>query len=337
MIRIAALLLCLLFALRAHAEEPFPADQIFATIREHSVHREGKDWPAIESKYRAAIAAAKDAPARGAAVVDVFKALGDVHSSLQHAGAFYAHYEGLDPAEHERLKPLLARAAEVSGRPEAKMLAGKIAYVLVPSMIVAGADADRLAAELDALVAGLANQEPSGWIIDLRFNTGGNVAPMLLGLRSILGEGVVGKAVDSRGAVLFETTLSGSSLLVRDAEVARLGTAFPAPIASPAAVLVGPLTASSGAATALAFRGRPDTVLIGERTARGYTTGNEPFVFPDGTLLNLSTSFMADRSGRAAPAGIDATAPCTPDGSDPDVACAIRWLAESNRLRQPLH
>jgi len=65
----------------------------------------------------------------------------------------------------------------------------------------------------------------------------------------------------------------------------------------PLAVLIGPQTASSGEAVAVAFRGRPHTVIFGQRS-RGLSTSNNQFRLSDGAILNLSVSVFADRQGR---------------------------------------
>lgn len=60
--------------------------------------------------------------------------------------------------------------------------------------------------------------------------------------------------------------------------------------------LVGPKTASTGEAVAVAFRARPGTRFSGQPTA-GLATSNTTFPFPDGGALLLTTAAMADREG----------------------------------------
>lgn len=65
----------------------------------------------------------------------------------------------------------------------------------------------------------------------------------------------------------------------------------------PVAILIGPITKSSGSILAIAFKGRENTIFIGEETATGYTTSNDFFVFGSDTYLNLSTANSIDRNG----------------------------------------
>lgn len=96
--------------------------------------------------------------------------------------------------------------------------------------------------------------------------------------------------------------------------------------APPVAVLVGPTTASSGEAVAIAFRGRSLTRLFGA-TTRGLTTSNRVFPLSDGSLLNLTTAAFADRMGTQYENGV------TPDElwtGPPDVgkdSLPLNWLS----------
>ena len=90
----------------------------------------------------------------------------------------------------------------------------------------------------------------------------------------------------------------------------------------PVAVLIGPQTASSGEATALSFKGRPNTQFFGQPTA-GFTPANRTFKLSDGAVLVLIVSWMTDRNGEKYPN-------VTPDepGSSPEDTQqkALDWL-----------
>lgn len=64
------------------------------------------------------------------------------------------------------------------------------------------------------------------------------------------------------------------------------------------AVLQGRRTFSSGEATLLSFIGRANTRRFGEASG-GLSTANRVYPLPDGAALVLTTSVMADRTGRA--------------------------------------
>ncbi len=63
----------------------------------------------------------------------------------------------------------------------------------------------------------------------------------------------------------------------------------------PVVVLVGPKTASSGEGVMLAFKGRPNTIIMGEPTA-GLITSNNSFPLRPGITMILATGYTQDRS-----------------------------------------
>ena|SRR5437016_1571429 len=65
----------------------------------------------------------------------------------------------------------------------------------------------------------------------------------------------------------------------------------------PVTVLTGPVTASSGEAITVDFRGRPHTRSFGSPT-NGVPTANGVFTLSDGALLVLTVAVDADRSGQ---------------------------------------
>jgi carboxyl-terminal processing protease len=89
------------------------------------------------------------------------------------------------------------------------------------------------------------------------------------------------------------------------------------------AVLTDVRVASSGEATVIAFRGRPNTRSFGEPTC-GLSTANQTFPLPDGATLILTVSSMADRHAvvygdRVAPDEVIAN-------PDEVVVRAVAWL-----------
>jgi C-terminal processing protease CtpA/Prc len=130
--------------------------------------------------------------------------------------------------------------------------------------------------------------------------------------------------VEYRDGVISDNVKNGATLA--PGTVHALHTPDP-----PVAVLIGPQTASSGEATALAFVGRPDTRLFGTTTA-GYTTGNSTFVLFDGSALNLATVAMADRTDTTHMGGIAPDEAARTDwatygsADDPAIQAATEWL-----------
>ena len=154
-----------------------------------------------------------------------------------------------------------------------------------------------------ALQAGIQEQDDGnrcGWVVDLRGNSGGNMWPMLLGMGPLLGDA---KGADPVGMFLLADKRQpwayreGAVWLDGKSVVGSRHTQYTLRNpGAPVAVLFGPRTASSGEASVLAFRGRAASRSFGQPSA-GYSTANTPQRLPDGSLLLLTGSVIADRNG----------------------------------------
>jgi hypothetical protein len=218
------------------------------------------------------------------------------------------------------------------------MVQGKaFGYVALPSC--SSKDNDGLllyAADVRRILTDLSVQNPRGWVVDMRGNTGGNMWPMLTGIGPILGEGVVGSfaAADGNITWFYQDGKTGTrnnsgfetvSLNLQDTPLRVTPSA-------PVAVLVDSSTASSAEAVAIAFHGRDQTRFFGERTA-GKSTAVQPFKLGDGAELYLTTAIDADRTGKPFPDGLTPDQVFAPvsempaSGQDAVLNSAQAWLA----------
>jgi C-terminal processing protease CtpA/Prc len=165
-----------------------------------------------------------------------------------------------------------------------------------------------------------------GWVVDLRGNGGGNMWPMIAGLGPILGEDTLGYFVDPLGQAILWEYRNGASWL-DGYEMVRVPEPYTLLRERPkVAVLVDNKVSSSGEATFIAFRRRPHTRSFGTFTC-GLSTANSGFLLSDGAVLNLTVSFMADRSRQTYGSSI------FPDErlmDDQVVQRAVEWLEASN-------
>lgn len=134
----------------------------------------------------------------------------------------------------------------------------------------------------------------SKWIVDLRFNGGGNVDPMIAGLAPLIGDGFIGGGINNQGEIRTYTIEAGQFN-----NYGRLVCAMnnEPQISSDekVAILLSRYTISSGEMLAIAFKGRNNTRFIGETTA-GYTTGNGFDKINDELALVISQGVFIDRN-----------------------------------------
>lgn len=161
-----------------------------------------------------------------------------------------------------------------------------------------------------------------GWIIDLRGNTGGNMWPMLAALWPFL-QGVTGHFVTA-DSVWSTWSVDGPRSYLGATSMAEARAPYQ-PIAADRriAVLLDGRVASSGEATAIAFRGRANTRSFGTPSC-GLSTGIGAIPVGDGYLFGLAQVKMADRDsvifgGVVMPDEVI-------EGADAQAARAIAWL-----------
>lgn len=184
------------------------------------------------------------------------------------------------------------RYSRSGANPESASVAlidGEVGYVLMPS--VGGTDSElalKFSTEIGKKLRDIKPKSRCGWVVDLRTNTGGSMWPMVSALGLFFGDERLGGFKARNGSInwwsmrsRWVTPIAGQSE-ARDAKIA---------------VLLGPRTASSGEAVAVAFIGRENTQSFGVATS-GQASSNRKFPLPDGSAIYLTTAVDVDRSGR---------------------------------------
>lgn len=252
------------------------AEKALTTLEQKALYLGDVDWPALRASTLGAAARADDVAQVHAVLQDVVHRVGGVHSCLMTPGA---------------QAPFRAAAQEL---PTARVAgeAGDVGVLVLPSCagsrpasrayVAAGARALR---SLPAV---------RRWVVDLRRNEGGSMWPMLAVAAPLLGgNGVLGTFTSRGGEQAAWWLMLG---WVGSGAFPQARSRGPRRLAGPVAVLTSELTASSGEAVALSFRGLPHVRSYGTPT-RGLSTANEVVPLKDGALLVITTATMADRHG----------------------------------------
>jgi len=260
-------------------------DDALTLIRTRALFRDSVDWTDARRSALDRMIGAQDPDDAYAALEFLLERLGDDHSLLIAAGEIAA------------MRTLTMEEAIVGDPPRGEWLPGRIGYLTVPGFIGGGPEAAQsFAALIQRTIADLDARRPCGWIVDLRGNVGGNMWPMLAGLGPVLGEGpsgfIVADSARSGWDYLDGAARLGGATVVSVPVPYRLASGRP-----PVAVLTGRITASSGEAMAIAFRGREGARSFGQPT-RGLSTSTLSMKLSDGAVMALATALFADRTGR---------------------------------------
>ncbi|HHA2915710.1 S41 family peptidase [Stenotrophomonas maltophilia] len=331
-LRVMATALSALFCTTAQAVAPDAIDlptaqaqaQLLDMLEKESLYRDRVDWRAIRTRLKAA----QNEPAEARAVLR--QAIG--RSSGGH-GAWISAKQLQAKAERLARANGTATVAQKATTAPAEALDPRIGRVEIEGYSVmqgltAHQQMKERAKRWQAIIDDQDNGSRCGWIVDLRGNTGGNMWPMLLGVAPLLrvtpsADENVGSFAAAEGPSLWQLTSSS----VRLGDRVRIDLGGPGYLlkhpGAPVAVLTGPRTASSGEATVLSFRGRPQTRSFGQPTS-GLSTANVMRPLADGSALLLTTSVMRDRTGRGD--GLKISPDQRTDGDAATLAAAQAWL-----------
>ncbi len=149
-----------------------------------------------------------------------------------------------------------------------------------------------------AAVNELAEKKVDKWIIDLRYNGGGNMHPMMAGIAPLVGDGIVGSLVNLQKEKQFDWEIRNSNFIYFGYQAVDLPNNIVFTKPPRIAVLTSRWTVSSGEIVATALKGRPGTRFFGEATG-GATTNTCFERIADEVILCISTGIFCDRNGLA--------------------------------------
>ena len=272
-------------------------DKIIEVAQSTSLYRDRVNWDQVRDSTYVLAGKATGFAQLAPALNYLLESLGDEHGRIFYNNQVIAYYYSGQLKEHQiGFDPMLYGQVQ-SGQPytfEALLLKDHIGYIRMPGLPMG--DNMLMAKNIQDKVCELTEKGADRWIIDLRYNGGGNMNPMVEGLTAILGDGSVGGAEGLTAAdnIIWEIRdgdfyNDGYSILLpeecRDASGQRV------------AVLTSLYTVSSGEALAVIFKGRAQTRFFGARTL-GMVTGTSWDVISDSVTVSISTNFYKDRNGK---------------------------------------
>ncbi|MCX2575632.1 S41 family peptidase [Pedobacter sandarakinus] len=273
-------------------------DTTLSFAKTKSIFREKVNWSQIESQVRAKAAGAKTVKEAIPAIKLLFEMLGDHHAFMNYQGKYYSWRVPSKAIDTPTYKNLI-EATKQEPTLKSQMLAKGYGYLLIPANNPrAKGDQDRIGQEIQSALNKLDPSKLKGLVIDLRLNTGGAMFAMLGGIANLFKPGNLGAFVGADGkedeswGVTPNSAYSGKDTYCT---IANIG----APASNlKVVVLLSRFTASSGEAVAISFKGRKNTMFIGENTG-GYTTANDSFWLAYSLGVFMSTAIEADRNGNA--------------------------------------
>ncbi|WP_045689346.1 S41 family peptidase [Hymenobacter sp. AT01-02] len=311
-------------------------DKSLTLLETYSLERSTVNWPQLRQTVQQKAQGAQSVRGLLPIYPFVFEQLKDDHGWLTYKGKTYKWRNTARPAySNTAVKAALAKKPGVL----VKMLPGNVGYVQLPGINAGGSlQAMRDAAKVvqDSLCRFNPNKA-TAWIIDLRLNDGGAMAPMLAGIAPIIGDGYLGGFVDKDGKPDQQWYLKQGNFYMDTLQVTTLQNRCPAKRTDkPVAVLLSGLTASSGEIVAISLKGRPNTRFFGEPTY-GATTANESYKISSTAYLTVAGTQETDRNKvvyrtNVAPDVLISGGDNFADFSqDVKVAAALKWLRTTRK------
>ncbi|MDU0368867.1 S41 family peptidase [Hymenobacter endophyticus] len=306
-------------------------DKSLTLLETYSLERNAVNWPQLRQTVQQKAQGAQSVRALLPIYPFVFEQLKDDHGWLTHKGKTYKwRNPARTPYANLAVKAALAKKPGVL----VKMLPGNIGYVQLPGINAGGslqAMRDAALVVQDSLCR-LNPDKAKAWIIDLRLNDGGAMAPMLAGLAPIIGDGHLGGFVDKDGKPDQQWYLRQGNFYMDTMQVTTLQNRCPVRRTNkPVAVLLSGMTASSGEIVAISLRGRPATRSFGEPTY-GATTANESYRISGSSYLTIAGMQETDRNNVVYKTSLTPDVPIaggdnfTDIGKDAKIAAALKWL-----------
>lgn len=290
-------------------------DEVVTILKANSLHRNKIDWTDFKSKVFAKAGNAKTVQDTYPAIHLAIKLLGDGHS-------YFAPAVDDTCSTEENSEPPTLTDEKV---PE------DIGYLRVRYCM---GNNEQKQIYIDDLLSSISQRDRDnlkGWIVDLRGNFGGDMQPMLLGTGPILGDGTLGYTAYPDGQLHSWNYKQGKFYYdnVEDTDV-KVNEYYHLKKPNPfVAVLTDTLTASSGEAVTVAFKGRGKTKSFGYKTY-GVSTSNQKFLLSDGSNMLITVAVFADRNKKLYGYSIE------PDEVvDPEKALtkAIEWIRKQHDNR----
>ncbi|NCU03037.1 MAG: hypothetical protein GXC73_03540 [Chitinophagaceae bacterium] len=273
----------------------FLLDTTIHIMQQKALYADKVDWPKLRKELKEETANVKTVAEAGFAFTRLYNALSDVH------GAFYYKDTMFRSTGTIRNVHKINSVTDVELRKGPKiiayMLEPDIAFIRIPVIIAQdSASVVNLANRINDSVMSMLQNKPKGLIIDLRLNQGGNMYPMVAGLRSIYNEGIVSETYTYEVKQNESKVFFRNDSLISDYFRIKLKAYLRYPDL-PVAVLIGPATASAGECTAASLTFRSKSILIGEESM-GLTNGNDGFMIMPQAGFNLAVDVLKDGKGK---------------------------------------
>lgn len=274
-------------------------DSLFYHMETDYLYRKQVDWKSIKTLMNTQVQSASNFEEALSYCTLLFDSLQDRHCQIFYQESYFTNSNHPNYTAEDFSESFVQKYNEEGSSFEVKIIGNQYGYVRIPGMLLINADVDSLSSVAqgmyDAIVALEEVNSIKGWIIDLRFNIGGNAYTMIAALYHLIGDTIVYTALDVDKKVFNNHSLKEGIFYTEDKVEAKVIPDKNPDITTPVACIIGKITSSAGEDVAVAFKGRENILFIGEPSS-GYLTGNDRVELPFGVVMAITTGYIADRN-----------------------------------------
>ncbi len=273
-------------------------DELFSILENEYLYKDNVNWKEIEPKVRKNLKEYSDFNCSLDEVASLFNLINADHCKVYYNQNTYSG--NFETPTQKDFSEQWVKKYSTEPNFEVKVLDNEYGYILMPGMMfedVSSKNIHKLSQPMyDEIYNIKSSKNIKGWIIDLRFNTGGNITPMLLALYDFLGDNDVWGVLDINKKKVTNVKLSNGKYINNSKKSSYIKPKGMLLDEAKVAIITNLATGSSGEVTALAFKGRKNVNFIGEKT-NGKTTTNTLANLPFGAYMALTVGYDCDRNG----------------------------------------
>ena len=277
------------------SETELTLDKIIEHAEKNSLYRNNVDWASLKKEMYVLAKNADSVSQLKPALDLMLKKLNDTHGRVIYNNQFLSYYSG---GKKEHRKNMVSEIYnEIQSIQvyefKAMILQDSIGYVRIVGLPMG--DNQKMSTEIQDAVCDVIEKGAKKWIIDLRYNGGGNMFPMVEGISNIIGDGIVG---GTEGVTKDESSIwqIKNGDFFYDEQNVAIENKCPLTETQKIAVLTSVYTASSGEALAVILKNRPKTKFFGNKTM-GLVTATDYKQIDSLTVMSISVSYYKDRKG----------------------------------------
>ncbi|MET2984180.1 S41 family peptidase [Aureibaculum conchae] len=315
------------------SETELTLDKIIEHAEKNSLHRKSVDWNSLKKEIYSLAKNADSVSQLKPALNLMLKKLNDTHGRVFHNNQFLSYYSGEKKEHRKNIDWDIYSEIQTAKVYEFKsqIIKDSIGYVRIVGLPMG--DNQKMSNDIQNAVCKLVEKGAKKWIIDLRFNGGGNMFPMVEGLADIIGDGIVG---GTKGVTEDESSVwkIKNGDFYYDEQNVAIENKCTATKIQKIAVLTSVYTASSGEALAVILKKRPKTRFFGNKTM-GKVTATDWKQIDSLTAMSISVSYYKDREGNIYDQYVDvdetiAFEPKIEFEKDNGINRAVQWLNSKN-------